>query len=113
VIGDGGLRLLQEIEGRGSLLAAARQIGWSYRHAWHYLRQAEQVFGCPLVIPRSGKGLRRGTEFTADGNYLLARLRDARSRVDRSVGTTGPTPEEISVRGRLRVSSVPKRPRDV
>jgi molybdate transport system regulatory protein len=100
VIGDGGLRLLLEVEARGSLLAAARQIGWSYRHAWQYLRQAEQVFGSPLVTPRPGKGQRRGTLLTADGRHLLTLLRDARSCVDRSVGTTGPSREEIAVRGR-------------
>ena len=100
VIGDGGLRLLQEIERRGSLLAAARQIGWSYRHAWQYLRRAEEVCGYPLVVPRPGKGLRRGTDLTADGSNLLTVLRAARKRVDRSVGVTGPTNDEIAVRGR-------------
>jgi len=99
VIGDGGMRLLEEIDSRGSLLAAARQLGWSYRHAWQYLRRAEGVFGRPLVIPRPGKGARRGTELTAEGKYLLGLLRAARRRVDRSVGASGPTREEIAVRG--------------
>src|SRR5262245_32191141 len=67
VIGDGGLRLLLEIDALGSLLAAARQIGWSYRHAWQYLRRAELAAGSRLVIPRPGKGARRGTMLTADG----------------------------------------------
>lgn len=100
VIGDGGLELLQEIDARGSLLAAARQIGWSYRHAWQYLRRAEHAYGSRLVTPRPGKGLRRGTELTVEGRGLLALLRDTLSRVNRSAGTTGPTREEIAARGR-------------
>ena len=43
VIGDGGLRLLLALLDEGSLPAAARRIGWSYRHAWQYLRQAERI----------------------------------------------------------------------
>jgi molybdate transport repressor ModE-like protein len=94
------LSLLQEIEARGSLLAAARHIGWSYHHAWQYLRLAEQPYGSPLVILRPGKGLRRGTELTVEGRGLLVLLPDTWSRVNRSAGTTGPTREEIAARGR-------------
>lgn len=100
VIGEGGLRLLLEVETHGSLLAAARQIGWSYRHAWQYLRRAEQALGCPLVRARAGKGRRRGTILTTEGRRLLTMLREARARLDRAVGPTGPTREEIAARGR-------------
>lgn len=102
VIGDGGLQLLLAVEARGSLLAAARQIGWSYRHAWQYLRRAEKALGAPLVQARPGKGRRRGTMLTADGRCLLMRLREARGRLDRAIGGTGPTPEEVAARGRRR-----------
>ncbi|MDR7455592.1 MAG: LysR family transcriptional regulator [Armatimonadota bacterium] len=101
VIGDGGLQLLLEVEARGSLLAAARQIGWSYRHAWQYLRRAEQVLGTPLVQARPGKGRRRGTVLTPGGRCLLGMLREARERLDR-IGAIGPTREEIAARGRRR-----------
>ncbi len=100
VIGDGGLRLLLAVRELGSLLAAARSIGWSYRHAWQYLRRAERVLGSSLVVPRSGKGSRRGSVLTADGRHVLSVLRAARDRVDRAVGKTGPTREEVVARGR-------------
>jgi molybdate transport system regulatory protein len=102
VIGDGGLQLLLTVEARGSLLAAAREIGWSYRHAWQYLRRAEQALGVPVVRARPGKGRRRGTVLTDDGRCLLAVLRKARERLDRALGATGPTREEIAARGRAR-----------
>ena len=62
VIGDGGLKLLLGVLEHGSLLGAAKQIGWSYRHAWGYLKQAEAALGTPLTTPRPGKGASRGME---------------------------------------------------
>ena len=99
-IGDGGLRLLLEIAGTGSLAAAVREIGWSYRHAWGYLRRAEAVLGVPLVAARPGKGAARGTALTEHGQVLLERLVELRRRVDDAVGPSGPTREEVAARGR-------------
>jgi molybdate transport system regulatory protein len=113
VIGDGGLHLLVEVESRGSLLAAAREIGWSYRHAWQYLRRAEQALGSPLLRARPGKGRRRGTALTAEGQRLLRMLWEARDRLDRGAGGTGPTREEVAARGRPRAERRPASGGDV
>src|SRR5262250_232530 len=86
VVGEGGLQLLLEIDARGSLLAAARHIGWSYRHAWQYVRRAELVVGGPLVRARPGKGQRRGTVLTGEGRRVVAALWEASARVDRAAG---------------------------
>jgi molybdate transport system regulatory protein len=59
-IGEHGLELLAAVEQTGSLAAAARTQGWSYRHAWGYVRRAESVLGGALLISRSGKGACRG-----------------------------------------------------
>jgi molybdate transport system regulatory protein len=110
VIGDGGLRLLIEVASLGSLLAAARQIGWSYRHAWQYLRRAERALGAPLVARRPGKGARRGTVLTPQGRHIVELLRQARGRVDRVAGVSGPTREELAARGnRQRMQQRPAR----
>ncbi len=53
VIGDGGVRLLLGIERHGSLAKAVRELGWSYRHAWGYLRQAEARLGVAVIRTRS------------------------------------------------------------
>lgn len=100
VVGDGGLQLLLGIARDGSLAAAVRRIGWSYRHAWGYLRRAERALGAPLTRPRPGKGASRGTRLTEDGLGVLNRLVDARRRVDRAVGPAGPSAEEVAARGR-------------
>jgi molybdate transport system regulatory protein len=102
VMGDGGLRLLEAIERLGSLAAAVRAMGWSYRHAWGYLRQAETVLGVRILTARAGRGAARGATLTGHGRRLLTRLAAARAQVDAAVGPTGPSPDEIAARGRQR-----------
>jgi molybdate transport repressor ModE-like protein len=99
-VGDGGLRLLLGILQHGSLLAAAREIGWSYRHAWGYLRRAEAVLGAPLTEARSGKGAARGTSLTEMGRLMIERLAEVRNRVDDAVGASGPTAADVAARGK-------------
>ena len=57
VIGEGGVRLLLAIRETGSLAAALRRIGWSYRHGWGYLRQAEAALA-RLDTLTAGQGIR-------------------------------------------------------
>jgi molybdate transport repressor ModE-like protein len=103
VIGDGGATLLLALLEHGSLLGAAREITWSYRHAWGYLRQAEAVLGSPLTMARSGRGPARGTLLTETGRLVLERLLAIRNSLDDALGMTGPTRAEIAARGRRRV----------
>lgn len=70
-IGPHGFELLSAIQRYYSLTRAARAIGWSYRRAWDYVRQAEKVFGAPLVSTRAGKGQARGSILTPLGSDLL------------------------------------------
>src|SRR5262245_61391889 len=104
VIGDGGLRLLLGIIEHGSLLRAAREIRWSYRHAWGYLRRAEAALGAPLTVPRPGKGASRGTALTEVGRLVIEQLAKVRNRIDDAVGPTGPTAADVASRG----ASVPR-----
>jgi molybdate transport system regulatory protein len=70
-IGPHGFELLSAIERYQSLTRAARAVGWSYRHAWDYIRQAEKVFGEPLVSTVPGKGQARGSNLTRRGRDVL------------------------------------------
>lgn len=61
--GPGGLALppraigwLADIQVHGSLSAACKAQGASYRHAWKLLREAEAALGAPLVDMARGKG---------------------------------------------------------
>ena len=99
VMGDGGLHLLRAIRQRGSLTLAARDVGWSYRHAWEYIRRAERVLGVALTGAVPGKGTNRGTALTPHGVRILETLAALRERVDGAVGATGPTRDEVASRG--------------
>jgi molybdate transport system regulatory protein len=70
-IGEGGLELLNAISVIGSLAGAAQQVGWSYRHAWGYLRRAENVLGVRLLTTRVGKGAARGATLTPHARRLI------------------------------------------
>ena len=73
-IGEGGVALLAAIREYGSLAEAAKRVGWSYRHAWGYVRRAEMVLGHDLIETRSGKGKHRGTLLTQSGAVLARGL---------------------------------------
>jgi molybdate transport system regulatory protein len=77
-LGDGGLDLLRAIAEERSLTTAARRIGWSYKHAWAYLRHAEHVLQIELTQTLSGKGRTRGTELTRRGMSVMRALIQAR-----------------------------------
>src|SRR5688572_11527937 len=70
-IGEGGGRLLIAIVESGSLTGAARQVGWSYRQAWGYIRRAESVLGVPLLSTRAGKGASRGAQLTTQAAEVV------------------------------------------
>ena len=52
------VELLLRVRQDGSLLAACRRAGISYRHAWGLVRQGEALFGAPLLHMERGKGSR-------------------------------------------------------
>jgi molybdate transport repressor ModE-like protein len=52
------LRLLSRIKSSGSIAAAVKATGASYRHAWGLLREAEQLFGTQLLVKQPGRGTR-------------------------------------------------------
>ena len=110
VLGDGGLLLLLGILEHGSLFGAARQIRWSYRHAWGYLRRAEAALGTRLTEARPGKGASRGTTLTEAGRLVIERLAEIRNRIDDAIGPSGPTPTEVASRGRCTARTPQPRP---
>lgn len=67
------LALLRAIEETGSISRATASVGLSYRYAWGLLREAEKVFGTPLMSTSRG----RGTQLTP----LAAKLMWADRRI--------------------------------
>lgn len=61
------VELLVAVRAGGSLAAAARRVGLSYRYAWGLLNQARAVFGQPLLRMTRG----RGAQLTPIGERLV------------------------------------------
>ena len=72
VVGEHGFELLRQIDATGSLAAAARACGWSYRHAWGYVKNAETVLGTALITVHPGRGKGRGAVLSSVGREVLA-----------------------------------------
>ena len=60
VFGSGRLHILGAIEERGSILAAAKELGMSYRAVWGKIKATEQRLRQPLLTKRTGGAERRG-----------------------------------------------------
>lgn len=56
LIGQGRLQLLEYIEHTGSLSAAAKALGMSYRAAWGKIKSSEKILGIELLEQPGGKG---------------------------------------------------------
>jgi molybdate transport system regulatory protein len=74
-IGPGKVALLETIEATGSISAAGRALGMSYRRAWLLVEELNRTFALPVVSTQTGGGRGGGTSLTAHGRELIARYR--------------------------------------
>lgn len=72
IFGEGTYKLLEKIKNEGSLAAAAKTLGMSYRYAWGLVKSVEEHLGSPVVKAQRG-GMHGGkTELTKTGLWLVA-----------------------------------------
>jgi len=83
-IGPGKVRLLELIEARGSLRAAAAAMGMSYRRAWLLLREIEAAMGAPAVAGRTGGSKGGGSALTPLGRAVIGEYREIERQATRS-----------------------------
>jgi len=74
-MGPGKADLLEEIGRAGSISAAARALGMSYRRAWLLVDEMNRCFAEPLVETLRGGGHERGARLTVAGSDTLAAYR--------------------------------------
>jgi molybdate transport system regulatory protein len=86
ILGPGKIELLERIERLGSITAAARDMGISYRQAWLLVATMNQKFRRPLVATSQGGRSGGGTQLTATGRKVVACYRTLVSRVARLAG---------------------------
>jgi molybdate transport system regulatory protein len=87
-IGPGKIGLLEGIERTGSLSAAARALGMSYRRAWLLLHSTNEGFSEPVVELSVGGKDGGGTRLTEFGRQLVADYRRFDSAVDQLAAKT-------------------------
>lgn len=71
-LGRGKVALLEAIEHTGSISAAARAIGMSYKRAWDLVDDANRMFGAPLVSGKTGGRGGGGAALTDRGREVIA-----------------------------------------
>lgn len=74
------LDLLEQVGRTGSISAAARAVGLSYRAAWAAVAQLNNAAETPLVVRRAGGEAGGGTRLTPAGRRLVESARRAQSR---------------------------------
>jgi molybdate transport system regulatory protein len=75
-IGPGKADLLEAIRDTGSISAAGRKLGMSYRRAWLLVDELNQHLGAPVVEAQTGGAKGGGAALTATGREVLDRYRN-------------------------------------
>ena len=81
-LGPGKIALLEGIERTGSLSAAARSLGMSYRRGWMLLHSVNDAVAEPVVALSAGGKDGGGARLTEFGRRLITTYRDLESAVD-------------------------------
>ena len=83
-LGPGKIALLEMIGREGSISAAARAYGMSYRRAWLLVDSLNRMFAGPVVQTHPGRARGGGAELTPFGRRLIALYRAIERHAARS-----------------------------
>jgi molybdate transport system regulatory protein len=75
-MGPGKADLLDAIDREGSIAAAGRTLGMSYRRSWILVDEMNRCFREKLVETLTGGGRERGARLTHTGRAMLAAYRE-------------------------------------
>ena len=74
-IGHGKIRLLEAVRDYGSISAAGRSMGMSYRRAWLLIDELNHIFEEPVIDAKHGGSGGGGAELTPFGHRVVERYR--------------------------------------
>lgn len=75
ILGPGKAELLARIERLGSISAAAREMGMSYKRAWTLVEEMNIAFADPVIDSARGGAGGGGASVTATGRQVLHHYR--------------------------------------
>jgi molybdate transport system regulatory protein len=79
-LGPGKVRLMELIAEHGSISAAGKAMGMSYRRAWLIVDGLNGLFAAPLVVKQTGGSGGGGASLTAFGQEIVKRYRAIEAR---------------------------------
>jgi molybdate transport system regulatory protein len=74
-LGPGKVALLERVEETGSIAAAGKTMGMSYRRAWELVAELNALFEQPLVAAKVGGRKGGGSALTPFGKTVVSRYR--------------------------------------
>ncbi|WP_245257713.1 winged helix-turn-helix domain-containing protein [Hyphomicrobium zavarzinii] len=83
--GPGKANLLEGIKDTGSIAAAGRRIGMSYKRAWYLVNAMNSHFNLPLVESTKGGTAGGGASLTPLGEELLSVYRTMQRLTEKAV----------------------------
>ena len=86
-IGPGKIALLEAIGRTGSISAAARSLGMSYRRAWLLIDEMNACMRRPAVATATGGVRGGGSRLTPEGVDVIARYRAIEKRAHSAVAS--------------------------
>lgn len=85
VLGPGKVELLETIDRVGSISAAGRELGMSYRRAWLLVSALNEMFGKTLVTTSPGGTGGGGAQVTDFGRAVVDAYRRADARSNQAI----------------------------
>jgi molybdate transport system regulatory protein len=96
-VGPGRADLLELIGETGSISAAGRRMGMSYKRAWSLVQALNAGFGAPLVETTRGGSGQGGAMLTEDGRLVLGAYRQMQVATREAIA-----PQVVALQARLR-----------
>src|SRR6516165_9930244 len=84
-IGHGKVRLLEAVRDHGSISAAGRSMGMSYRRAWLLIDELNGLFEEPVVGTKHGGQHGGGAELTLFGHRVVEKYRSIEGKAHAAV----------------------------
>jgi molybdate transport system regulatory protein len=83
-IGPGKVDLLEAIDATGSITAAAKALGMSYRRAWLLVETMNRCFVTPVASTEAGGASGGGTRLTPTGAEVVRRYRSMEAKAGKA-----------------------------